>query len=334
MTNDRGIRSRAGLEVLVPRRPRARRSAGLTDRRVRAPRPHRPASAGVAHTARRWTSRSPPPRPSSATAPARTSSTPCSRSRRSSSATTPCPDETIRELKRLAIEARLHGGSLPVAAGGQGWSAIEQVLVHEQLGQATGGLWSFIPGAYNALVHCTPEQRRRYLDPSLRGERNGSYAITEAGQGSDARTLASTAVRDAGHRGVGPQRREVVRDRAVGHRLHDLPLPRARGRRAAAHAVPRRLRRARPRHDRRPGLHPHVRRPPPAVHAHRRPGDRRRAAGRRGRGGRDDQRVVRRGAAAHRGPLRRRDGAPADARGRVGDEPDPVRRSGSTTSRA
>ena len=106
-------------------------------------------------------------------------------------------DETVADLKRLAIAARLHGGSLPVSAGGQGWTAIEQVLVHEQLGQATGGLWSFIPGAYNALVHCTPEQRRRYLDPSLRGERNGSYAITEAGQGSDARTLASTAVRDA-----------------------------------------------------------------------------------------------------------------------------------------
>ena len=42
----------------------------------------------------------------------------------------------------------------------------------------------------------TPEQRPRYLDPCLRGERNGSYAITEAGQGSDARTLASTAVLD------------------------------------------------------------------------------------------------------------------------------------------
>ena len=107
------------------------------------------------------------------------------------------PDETLREIKRAAIAARLHGGSLPVSIGGQGWSALEQVLVHEQLGQVTGGLWGFIPGAYNALIHCTPEQRRRYLDPSLRGERNGSYAITEAGQGSDARTLASTAVLDA-----------------------------------------------------------------------------------------------------------------------------------------
>jgi alkylation response protein AidB-like acyl-CoA dehydrogenase len=106
------------------------------------------------------------------------------------------PDGTLGEIKRAAIEARLHGGSLPVAMGGQGWSALEQVLVHEQLGQVTGGLWGFIPGAYNALIHCTPEQRRRYLDPSLRGERNGSYAITEAGQGSDARTLAATAVLD------------------------------------------------------------------------------------------------------------------------------------------
>jgi acyl-CoA dehydrogenase len=100
-------------------------------------------------------------------------------------------------IRKAAIEARLHGGSLPREAGGQGWSVLEQVLVHEQLGQSTGGLWSYIPGAYNALVHADDDQRRRYLDPSLRGERSGSYAITEAGAGSDARTLGATAVRDA-----------------------------------------------------------------------------------------------------------------------------------------
>jgi alkylation response protein AidB-like acyl-CoA dehydrogenase len=99
-------------------------------------------------------------------------------------------------IRRAAMEARLHGGSFPVALGGQGWSAIEQVLVHEQLGQSTGGLWSYIPGPYNALIHCTPEQRIRYLDPSMRGERSGSYAITEDGAGSDARALRATAVRD------------------------------------------------------------------------------------------------------------------------------------------
>ena len=101
-----------------------------------------------------------------------------------------------RDLKRRAIEAKLHGGSFPRELGGQGWSALEQVLVHEQFGQVTGGLWGLIPGAYNALIHADADQRRRYLDPSLRGERNGSYAITEAGAGSDARALTATAVRD------------------------------------------------------------------------------------------------------------------------------------------
>src|SRR3954471_19415444 len=106
------------------------------------------------------------------------------------------PDDVVRTIKRAAIDAGLHGGSLPVDVGGQGWSALDQVLVHEQLGQVTGGLWGLIPGAYNALIHCDPEQRRRYLDPSLGGERNGSYAITEAGAGSDAHALEATATRD------------------------------------------------------------------------------------------------------------------------------------------
>ncbi len=107
------------------------------------------------------------------------------------------PTETRHYIRQASVAAGLVGGSLPVAVGGQGWTMLEQVLVHEQLGQGTGGLWSFIPGAYNALIHCDPEQRRRYLEPSLRGERFGSYAITEPGAGSDARALQATAVRDA-----------------------------------------------------------------------------------------------------------------------------------------
>ena len=106
-------------------------------------------------------------------------------------------DAVAGDVKRAAIAANLHGGSFPTSLGGQGWGALDQVVVQEQLGQVTGGLWGLIPGAYNALIHCDADQRRRYLDPSLRGERNGSYAITEPGAGSDARTLAATATRDA-----------------------------------------------------------------------------------------------------------------------------------------
>jgi alkylation response protein AidB-like acyl-CoA dehydrogenase len=107
------------------------------------------------------------------------------------------PAESRKRIREAALAAGLAGGSLPREVGGQGWTMLEQVLVHEQLGQSTGGMWSFIPGAYNALIHCSPEQRSRYLDPSMRGERFGSYAVTEPGAGSDARALAATAVRDA-----------------------------------------------------------------------------------------------------------------------------------------
>jgi acyl-CoA dehydrogenase len=107
------------------------------------------------------------------------------------------PSEQGRELRRRAIGAGLVGGNLPVAVGGLGWTAMEQVAVQEQFGQVTGGLWSYLPGAYNVLGLCDADQRRRYLEPSLRGERSGSYAITEPNAGSDPRTLEATAVRDA-----------------------------------------------------------------------------------------------------------------------------------------
>ena len=106
------------------------------------------------------------------------------------------PAARAAELRRAAIEAGLAGGELPIPVGGKGWSMLEQVLVHEQYGQVTGGLWGYIPGAYEVLGHADADQRRRYLEPSLRGERFGAYAVTEPGAGSDARTLATTAVRD------------------------------------------------------------------------------------------------------------------------------------------
>ena len=49
--------------------------------------------------------------------------------------------DVARAVKAKAMDAELHGGSFPKEVGGQGWSMLEQVLVHEQLGQVTGGLW-------------------------------------------------------------------------------------------------------------------------------------------------------------------------------------------------
>ena len=107
------------------------------------------------------------------------------------------PAETIADIRRRAREARLVGGNHAVEVGGQGWSAFEQVLVQEELGRNTNGVWWNMGGGYNVLARATPEQIERYLKPTLRGERADAYAVTEAGAGSDAARVAGTAERTA-----------------------------------------------------------------------------------------------------------------------------------------
>src|SRR5581483_1476125 len=111
------------------------------------------------------------------------------------------PDETVEEIKREAIAARLHGGRIAPELGGQGWSMVEWFLVNEQFGRVTNGLHWHVPSVYNVLANGTPEQIERYLVPALRGEGGDAYAVTEAEAGSDPNGIASTAIRtDAGWR--------------------------------------------------------------------------------------------------------------------------------------
>jgi acyl-CoA dehydrogenase len=65
---------------------------------------------------------------------------------------------------RVRDEARargLDGGNHPVSVGGRGWSNLEQVLVHEELGRNTNAVWWNMAGAYNVLSRGTPEQIER-----------------------------------------------------------------------------------------------------------------------------------------------------------------------------
>ncbi len=107
----------------------------------------------------------------------------------------------VQRVRARASELRLDAGNHAVEHGGQGWSALEQVLVHEELGRNTNGIWWVIGGGYNVLSRGTPEQIERYLLPTLRGERADSYAVTEAGAGSDPSGISTTAERvDGGWR--------------------------------------------------------------------------------------------------------------------------------------
>lgn len=103
-------------------------------------------------------------------------------------------------LKRTVLASGLQAMNAPVDWGGAGLTWSEQVVVEEELGALTNGLWAAVwrPTAA-ALLACTPEQRERYLIPENRGERFGARAITEPGAGSDPR-LIETVARRAGDR--------------------------------------------------------------------------------------------------------------------------------------
>src|ERR1700742_2768699 len=85
------------------------------------------------------------------------------------------PDRIARVRSR-ARELRLVGGNHATELGGQGWSAVEAVLVHEELGRSTNAIWWAVEGGYNVLALGTEAQIDRYLRPTLRGGREGGHA--------------------------------------------------------------------------------------------------------------------------------------------------------------
>jgi alkylation response protein AidB-like acyl-CoA dehydrogenase len=86
---------------------------------------------------------------------------------------------------------------MPEELGGRGFTMFQQVLVQEQGGRVTNGLAWVVdtPAAWFPDV-ATPDQIERYVKPTIRGERQECYAITEENAGSDVGAIQATARRD------------------------------------------------------------------------------------------------------------------------------------------
>jgi acyl-CoA dehydrogenase len=106
------------------------------------------------------------------------------------------PAPTHDKLRQAVLDSRLQAINMPADWGGAGLSILEQVIVQEELGKLTGALWDVVWRPANALRACTPEQRERFLIPTIRGERRDAVAVTEADAGSDPRALKTTATAD------------------------------------------------------------------------------------------------------------------------------------------
>lgn len=90
----------------------------------------------------------------------------------------------------------LYAMNVPEELGGGGLSAVETVMVEEELGHTTDILVRRAFGnVYDVLFVADAAQAERWLLPCVRGERTASIAITEPGAGSDAAGIATRAQR-------------------------------------------------------------------------------------------------------------------------------------------
>jgi alkylation response protein AidB-like acyl-CoA dehydrogenase len=123
---------------------------------------------------------------------------------RNAAATDPEVAEDFRrrchEWQRTLHDNGWAGIAWPKAFGGRGGTPAEQIIFNQEASKfdvATG----FIAAAQalvgsTLMVHGTPEQQARYLDPLLRGDETWCQLFSEPGAGSDLSAIATRAVRD------------------------------------------------------------------------------------------------------------------------------------------
>ncbi len=75
---------------------------------------------------------------------------------------------------------------------------MQQVLICEEIGKATCGLWTVVFKASTPLKHGTKWQREKFLLPFNAGKGRSCYAITEKDAGSDPSYVKTTAVKKKG----------------------------------------------------------------------------------------------------------------------------------------
>ncbi len=109
------------------------------------------------------------------------------------------PEESIRAL----IEAGLYGIWVPEAYGGTEMGCLALSLVAEEIAWACAATATqFVDqplGGVPILLAGTEAQKQKYLPRLATGELLAAYSLSESGAGSDAASLATTAVRKGDH---------------------------------------------------------------------------------------------------------------------------------------
>ncbi len=105
--------------------------------------------------------------------------------------------DLVRDIQAKAIETGLYAANIPEEFGGAGLDTPTWLLYEKELGKANYALhWTCVARPSNILCAGTPEQRKKYLEPCVNGEKWDCLAMTEPGAGSDLRGMKASARKD------------------------------------------------------------------------------------------------------------------------------------------
>jgi alkylation response protein AidB-like acyl-CoA dehydrogenase len=103
------------------------------------------------------------------------------------------------EIIKILAQSDLCGVSIEQQYGGMGGGVLETVIAVEELSKACGGISLAMAatglGTYPILISGSDEQKKKYLPRIAKGEALAAFGLTEAGAGSDAGGIKTTAVK-------------------------------------------------------------------------------------------------------------------------------------------
>lgn len=105
------------------------------------------------------------------------------------------PEGKLEELQEKAKNAGFWGINTPKEYGGADLGQVMQAIVTMEISK------TFVPfrfggSADNILYYANEEQKKKYLIPTINGEKKSCFAMTEPNAGSDTRNIKTTAVKD------------------------------------------------------------------------------------------------------------------------------------------
>ncbi|MCA1824027.1 MAG: acyl-CoA dehydrogenase family protein [Mycobacteriales bacterium] len=109
--------------------------------------------------------------------------------------------ELRRAIRKKSAANGFYTLFMPEEVGGGGVGYLGMTLAYEAVSQSGsylamgGGVLPNVEGPTPVLLDCNDDQRARYLDPTMRAEREAAFALTEPEAGSDATKIRTRAER-------------------------------------------------------------------------------------------------------------------------------------------